>query len=349
MRGRHARVSARVALSIALGVVLLSGGAAFAAYRYDSANTDRILPGVRVEGIDLDGMTREEAIAAVEEAAETALERSVEVRAAGETWRVTAEELGTTTDIEAKVREALAVSGELSWPSRVYHRLLGGSLDRDMELEYRPDQAQVERFVEVVGRAIRVSPENAAITLVDGKVVLRKPQEGRVLQDEVAREALTEALLSGGETVDLSVRTTRPKITGGKLGHTIVVRLSKNKLYLYKDLKRVKTFGVATGAPGFPTPQGEFEIVDKVENPSWTNPAPDGWGASMPRYIPPGPSNPLGTRALYLNSPGIRIHGTSADYSIGTYASHGCIRMHRWDVEELFEIVPKETPVLIVW
>jgi L,D-transpeptidase ErfK/SrfK len=64
--------------------------------------------------------------------------------------------------------------------------------------------------------------------------------------------------------------------------------------------------------------------------------------------IPPGPGNPLGTRALYLDAPGIRIHGTYSDESIGTYASHGCIRMHISDSEELFGIVPIGTTVLIV-
>ncbi|HEV2905802.1 MAG TPA: L,D-transpeptidase, partial [Actinomycetota bacterium] len=72
-------------------------------------------------------------------------------------------------------------------------------------------------------------------------------------------------------------------------------------------------------------------------------------GASLPDMIPGGPSNPLGTRALYLDAPGIRIHGTSASYSIGSYASHGCIRMHIPDVEQLFEIVEVDTPVLVFW
>ncbi len=67
----------------------------------------------------------------------------------------------------------------------------------------------------------------------------------------------------------------------------------------------------------------------------------------MPAYIPPGPGNPLGTRALYLNAPGIRIHGTYNSASIGTYASHGCIRMLIGDSEALFPLVPVGTKVII--
>jgi L,D-transpeptidase ErfK/SrfK len=87
--------------------------------------------------------------------------------------------------------------------------------------------------------------------------------------------------------------------------------------------------------------------VDKRENPTWYNPAPDTWGADLPESIGPGPGNPLGTRAMYLNAPGIRIHGTWDDSSIGTAASHGCIRMHVQDSEELYPLVPIGTPVLV--
>ena len=68
----------------------------------------------------------------------------------------------------------------------------------------------------------------------------------------------------------------------------------------------------------------------------------------MPEFIPPGPSNPLGTRAMNLSASGIRIHGTPDDGSIGSNASHGCIRMHIHDAEELFEKVDVGMPVVIV-
>jgi L,D-transpeptidase ErfK/SrfK len=99
---------------------------------------------------------------------------------------------------------------------------------------------------------------------------------------------------------------------------------------------------------GFNTPDGAWEVVRKVENPTWYNPAPDGWGKDEPLIIPPGPDNPLGTRALYLDAPGIRIHGTPSDSSIGHWASHGCIRMHIPESEALYPLVPVGTPVFIV-
>ena len=123
--------------------------------------------------------------------------------------------------------------------------------------------------------------------------------------------------------------------------------VSANTLVVYEDLEAVREYGVATGTPGYPTPVGTFEIVNKVENPTWYNPAPDTWGADLPESIGPGPGNPLGTRAMYLNAPGIRIHGTWDSSSIGTAASHGCIRMNIEDAEELYPHVPVGARVLV--
>jgi lipoprotein-anchoring transpeptidase ErfK/SrfK len=127
-----------------------------------------------------------------------------------------------------------------------------------------------------------------------------------------------------------------------------VVRLSELKLYLYDGLRLEKTYPVAARQPGYPTPEGDWNIVNKRVNPTWVNPAPEGWGASLPPVIGPGAGNPLGTRALDLDASGIRIHGTYDSGSIGTYASHGCIRMYIEDSEELFDIVPVGTPVFII-
>jgi len=350
-RGRTAQVrgGGRVTVALALGSVVLVGGVAYGAYRYDVAASDRVLPGVEVAGVDLGGMTRAEATEALTDAADRQLARDIEVAAADETWYVSPEQLGTTTDIGAKVDAALAVNEEFSWPARLFRRLFNRPVGRSMELEYTSQDSQIDRFVEVVARAVNVSPVNAAVTFDGGKIRLTRPKAGQALRPAPSREALIEAIGNGDDVAEFAVRTMKPRITAKELGHTIVVRLSQNKLYLFKGLRLRKTYPVATGSPGFPTPQGEWTVVDKVANPTWTNPAPDGWGADLPRFIPAGPGNPLGTRALYLNAPGIRIHGTYSTGSIGTYASHGCIRMFIPDVEELFEIVEVGTPVLVYW
>jgi L,D-transpeptidase ErfK/SrfK len=164
---------------------------------------------------------------------------------------------------------------------------------------------------------------------------------------EASTRALVKGLRGTKRTVKLVTRPVAPKVTEDTLGKTIEINLSTNQLTFYNGLKVVKTYPVATGQPSFPTPQGTWEIVYKRVNPTWTNPDPEGWGKGMPKSIPPGPGNPLGTRAMSTSASGILIHGTYASGSIGRYASHGCVRMFLSDVEALYPQVPIGTPVLI--
>ena len=124
------------------------------------------------------------------------------------------------------------------------------------------------------------------------------------------------------------------------------IDLSERKLYLYGgDGKVTKTYRVAVGMPKYPSPVGNFRIINKAVNPTW-NPPDSAWAAGM-GPVPPGPGNPLGTRWMGLNSPGIGIHGTPTSSSIGTAASHGCIRMLIPEAEDLFARVFVGTPVEI--
>jgi L,D-transpeptidase catalytic domain/Putative peptidoglycan binding domain len=352
---RHAtprtRGSIRVAVVVGLALLAVGGGAAYAAYRYDQAMAGRALPGVKVAGIDISGMTRSQAVAAVQEAASSQyLDRELQVRARKETWHVTPAELGTTADVKAKVDQALATEGSLSWPVRVFHRLLDRSLDRTYDLEYSHSTKGVKQFLNSVARSVNVDPSNAEVTFEDGKLRLRKPKAGHELSVRRARRMLMGALdRQGSEVVKFSVRALKPDVGVDDLGYTIVIRLSELKLFLYDGIKLVKTYPVAAGQPAYPTPQGNWHIVAKAENPTWVNPDPEGWGADLPKVIGPGPGNPLGTHAMYLDAPGIRIHGTYSSSSIGTFASHGCVRMYLGDVENLFSIVPVGTPVYIYW
>jgi L,D-transpeptidase ErfK/SrfK len=149
--------------------------------------------------------------------------------------------------------------------------------------------------------------------------------------------------------VELGTVPVAAKVTAKNLGPTIVVRVNRNQLELYDGFDLVKTYAVATAKPGYTTPSGVWTIWDKRENPTWYNPALDSWGASMPAVVPGGPGNPMGTRAIYIDAPGlIRIHGTTDPSSIGRYASHGCIRMQNEEVEDLFERVAVGTHVIVV-
>jgi lipoprotein-anchoring transpeptidase ErfK/SrfK len=335
----------RVAAVVGLAVVLLATMSVAATARVN-ASSGRILTGVTVGGVDVGGMTRGEAVAAVKATTEPRLRRGVVVVAGGKRWPVTPAGLGHGAGVEQAVDQALS-GPELSWYADFWHRLTNRPVTHTVDVALAENNAKVARFVRAVAPKLAIAPTNASIKLVDGEVVRQKASNGRVLDVKASTRALAKALRGNARKVKLVTRSVRPKVTADKLGKTIEVNLSSNRLTFYEGLKVRKVYPVATGQPSFPTPQGTWQVVYKRMHPTWTNPAPNGWGADMPKSIPPGPGNPLGTRAMSLNASGILIHGTYASYSIGTYASHGCIRMLLSDVEALYPQVPEGTPVLI--
>jgi lipoprotein-anchoring transpeptidase ErfK/SrfK len=110
----------------------------------------------------------------------------------------------------------------------------------------------------------------------------------------------------------------------------IVVSLEDRKLALVEDGQVRKVYKVAVGKPSTPSPMGTFTIERRVLNPVYQH---DG------KTVQPGPGNPVGTRWIGLNIRGYGIHGTNEPKSIGKAASHGCIRMAKADLEELYELV----------
>jgi len=335
----------RAAVVVGLAVVLLGVGSVAATARVGSTS-GRILAGVHVGGVDVGGMTRAEAVAAVEAATRPKLRRGVVVVAGGKRWRVTPAGLGRGAAVQEAVDQAVA-GPQLSRMAGFWHRLTGKPVAHAVDLRYADDKERVAKFVRALAPKLMVAPTDAAIELVDGELVRRRARAGRALDVEASTRALVKGLRGTRRTVKLVTRPVAPKVTEDKLGKTIEINLSTNRLTFYEGLKVLRTYPVATGQPSFPTPQGTWHIVYKRVNPTWTNPDPEGWGKGMPKSIPPGPGNPLGTRAMSTSASGILIHGTYASGSIGSYASHGCIRMFLSDVEALYPQVPIGTPVLI--
>lgn len=110
----------------------------------------------------------------------------------------------------------------------------------------------------------------------------------------------------------------------------ILVSLEDRKLALLDGGKVLKIYPVAVGTDSSPSPEGEFTVVNRLENPTYYHSG---------KAIGPGKQNPLGTRWMGLSQKGYGIHGTNEPKSIGKAASHGCIRMTRRDLEELFTMV----------
>jgi len=114
------------------------------------------------------------------------------------------------------------------------------------------------------------------------------------------------------------------------LARFIIISIPDRQLALVDNGQVVKTYPIAVGAGRTPSPQGDFKIISRVTNPNWTHKG---------KVVGPGKDNPVGSRWIGLSLKGYGIHGTNAPRSIGKAASHGCFRMGKKDVEELFKLV----------
>jgi lipoprotein-anchoring transpeptidase ErfK/SrfK len=113
-------------------------------------------------------------------------------------------------------------------------------------------------------------------------------------------------------------------------GRLIVVSIPDRKLVLIEGGVAKRVYPVAVGKPSTPSPAGRFTIVRQVSNPTYSHNG---------KVVPPGPRNPVGSRWMGLSAKGYGIHGTNEPNSIGNAASHGCIRVGKADLQELYSLV----------
>jgi lipoprotein-anchoring transpeptidase ErfK/SrfK len=344
----------RVALFAVCGLLVVLGGAAVAASSYDGAHRDELLPGVVVDEVDAGGRRGAEVVRALADRLPTVAATPVRIVAGDEETRVTLGDLGVRSDVEEVVARARADADGMGLVKRVWHRLLDKPVDLTYDVRLEVDRSAVEREVARLADAVAVEPVDAGIDTSSGMVTFTPARQGRALDvgataaqvHELAMRVANGAAPSGVAEVRPPVAVLEPAVKA--FDDVLLVRTAENKLYHYEGGTMVKEYPVATGTRRYPTPKGSFSVVLKRRNPTWVNPDPGGWGKSLPAKIGPGPRNPLGTRAMNLNAPGIRIHGTSNVASLGTSASHGCIRMAMSDVEELFDKVEQGTQVRII-
>lgn len=214
-------------------------------------------------------------------------------------------------------------------------------------LDVEVSQARVRRYVSRLGKRFDREPVDAHIALAGLKPRAVQAQEGRILKRLAVGRAIRTAFATNSRRpIGLPFATRKPKVSTAQLDEAVVIMRGSNRLLFFDDAKLVRWFGVATGLSSYPTPLGDFEIVNMQRNPWWYPPDSD-W-AKNAQPVPPGPGNPLGTRWMGISSPAVGIHGTPDAASIGYSASHGCIRMRIPDAEWLFRHVEIGTPVFIV-
>ena len=339
---RALRIGAITVLTLAL---LASAGVAYATYDYHREYRGRILPGATIAGVDVGGLTAAEAELLVEAALLPRLEREITLSWRDRTWNVTPRELGARALTQEAVAGAVSASIDASLLEKARMSVFGSDAWFDNAGVVSHPRKPMMAFVRGLASSFDRKPRETSIDYSTGWVKLRPAQDGRRVQvQQTVKSLRTDGLREGA--ADLSVAVRKAKKTPNKFDQILLLRIGENKLYLYEDGKIAHEWTVATGQPEYPTPTGLYEITLKRYLPTWVNPDPTGWGASLPASIPPGPGNPLGLRALNWSAPAIRFHGTSAIYSLGYNASHGCVRMANEDVIELYDMIDVGTPIV---
>jgi lipoprotein-anchoring transpeptidase ErfK/SrfK len=317
--------------------------AALIGLRYDQAHRDDLLPGVRIGGVAVGGDSAAEVAARFDGQLPDLGQRAVQVDAGPLSDRLTLREMGLDSDVDEVLARARADADDMGLGRRLWHRVLDKPVDRSYSVAFHVDRGEVrDALADLRGRVAR-APADARIDVSTGLVQIVPAVDGRYLDLTAAvdrtRSAADRLANAAAPTplVQAPLLTQKAKVSG--FADVILIRTGENRLYHYENGALRRTYTVATGTARYPTPKGNFEIVLKRFRPTWVNPDPSGWGRSLPRSIPPGPGNPLGTRWIGTSAPAIGFHGTYARYSVGTAASHGCMRMYIEDVEALYEEV----------
>ena len=348
-RGHGRRVLTIVAASLLLLVLLAAAGVAYATYDFKNKYEGKLLPGAVVAGVDVGGMTKQEAVKAVKKSIGPKLKKEVTLSFGKEEWTVTPKELGARNNARGAVKAALAASEEASFRDLAEMRFFDEELDISEAVSIRQSKKGAEEFVAGLEKEVNQAPVDAAIDYSSGWVEISKERVGHELSVDKSTDNLMAALNGGDPSAELEVRELQPAVSDDDFDQVILVRQNDFRVYLYDDGKITHDWPIAIGTSEYPTPTGLYTVELKRYMPTWINPAPDGWGADMPAMIPPGPSNPLGLRAINWTAPGIRFHGTSATSSIGTAASHGCVRMLNGDVIEMYDLVDEGSPIVSTW
>jgi lipoprotein-anchoring transpeptidase ErfK/SrfK len=292
-----------------------------------TTTTTGVVPdGVVLAGVAVGGLAPDVAAQAVTDA----FDRPVTLRFERTKIQVSPSLLGVSVPVESAVAKALTVPPNTT-----------------LTLRATVNTLLIRSFVAKIASRFDRKPVSSRLLLRNSKPLVTEAVTGRTIYQGVAVRDLSDALAHGTRSaIVLSAKLTKPQVTPSTIGPVIVIKRGSNELTLYNGMKIVRQFGVATGQAVYPTPLGKFQIVVKWKNPWWYPPASP-W-AKGEKPVPPGPGNPLGTRWMGLSSPGVGIHGTPQDGSIGYSLSHGCIRMHIPQAEWLFDHVDVGTPVYIV-
>jgi hypothetical protein len=298
-----------------------------------------IAQGITAAGVDVSGLTVDLAAQRLQETYGPRLQTDIIAQAADVTFALKAADALVTFDPALSARRAL------------YAGRAANGVARDVALAVSHDQTAVMTFARAVDRRLARPARDSRLKITLRRVRVTHSKTGRDINAAALAKQIGASLNDPRLPRVFAPRllVVKPRLTPAKLRRATVITIQQSTftLRLFKNLKVRKRYKVAVGQPAYPTPRGQFTIQSKQVNPVWSVPNSP-WAGELAGTVVTGGSaaNPLKARWMGIAN-GVGIHGTGEDASIGSRASHGCIRMHVADVVDLFRRVPVGTPVLI--
>lgn len=333
-------------------VLLVLLGAAGAVLAYDASQKHTIADGITIGGVAVGGMSVQKATKTLQDAYAARYSRPIVIRYQGHRFVVRPRSVHLTVDVAGIVQQALDRSRQDNLFVRTFRSLTGGQIHANISPDVRYSEDAVLRIARHVSRTLHVAPHDASISYSGASIGAVQSATGITVREQRLTDQVNRALTDPGapRTIRVSVSRTPAKVTTAQLAARypaiITVDRSTFRLRLWKGLQLVKTYTIAVGRAGLETPAGLYHIQDKQVNPSWHVPNSAWAGSLAGQTIPPGPQDPIKARWMGIFD-GAGIHGTDELSSLGSAASHGCIRMAIPDVIDLYDQVSVGTPVYI--
>jgi lipoprotein-anchoring transpeptidase ErfK/SrfK len=332
---------------ITMGLLLAVG-----VWAYDDAQKDQIAPGVKIGGVDVGGRDADSARKIIKNQVVAPLKQPVVVSFEGKDYTLSPKQLHEKADIDGMVQEAIDRSREGNILDRVSRYASGGDVNADLEPRVAYDKKAVKDFVNQLAEDINQDPVDATVLPSGSRLRKQAGEAGRAVEKREMTDAINQAAQSPGrdQTVQAAVKTTKPEVTTKDLPRAypryIYIDRGGYTLRFYQHLKLERSYTIAVGQQGLETPAGLYHATDKQVNPSWHVPNSAWAGSLAGQVIPPGPADPLKARWIGIVD-GAGIHGTDDIGSLGSSASHGCVRMSISDVIDLYDRVEVGDPIYV--
>lgn len=339
-------------LVVFAAILIILAGCCIALAVDDSTRTKHIPTNTTLDGIwDIATLTADELRNFLKERSEQGEANYLHITVNGKDEKIKMNSLGTP-NAEKTIQAAFSPYDKLfllRWIDRIQALFGKQQQSYNVDTAYDFDQDKLKKRIKKLAKKVDVKACQATYEYdakSDGLIQV-EAKDGIKLNVEKTIAAIQEAFSSGTSNAAVTAvcEVTKPK--GKALGQAILVDTNSCRLRFYQGDKVVFDWPCTPGMSGHETPRGTFSVSGKQYMPTWINPHSE-WSKNMDETIAPGPTNPLGLRALEIScGGGIYIHGTVNLGQLGSVGSHGCIRLSNDNVCTLYDKVKLHCPVII--